>query len=279
MIYSLIIAATCLKGPSIAPPQIDSGPQQALIDTLSGDFTLVQGGKQRSLDTKKDRGTFLSVGDMVKAKDPIHCQGRLWLAGRYLPIGSMDFVVTAAPSSGAVYPLNSYFFEGGMKKGGSTILNPTEGEAVLPKLLRIRWVPTSASLAIYIYSDTQTVFEAEHVGGRSGVYGPAAMTEALERAISRGHFSFEVELKHSNGDEFARAKFGLPRTAVEQEIESGLDYWSRVGGLAMYFGRAEILMKNKYAYEALDEYEAALKEAPESTELKNRIKRLHAAGF
>jgi hypothetical protein len=184
--------------------------------------------------------------------------------------------------------LDDYGRVGGLDRGGqSKILSPSENSTVVPGQFSIRWVPSAVGCTLSLtIRDVggNLLWRREDVDGASGSLrddgavrvfdkGPGPALVSYRAETGRGPLTLQID--DSCGGE-NRVSFLLLSVKSEQSLERDLSSWGKEAGtLLQHLGRASVYSRYGVFQQAADEYESALRAAPESRHLLVRTIKAH----
>lgn len=241
-----------------------------------------QGAKEERLDPRADAARRLYPGEQVRCARGSSL--RLWLGlGRRTVYPSAWFTIPRAATSRsnpARRMLDDYGRVGGLDRGEqSKILSPSENSMAAPGQFSIRWMPSAAgcTLALTIRDvGGKLLWRREDVDGASGFLtddgavrvfddGPGPALVRYRAETGRGPLT--LQLDDSCGGE-TRVSFLLLSVKSEQSLERELSSWGKeTGTLLQHLGRASVYSRYGVFPQAADEYESALRAAPDSRHL------------
>jgi hypothetical protein len=153
----------------------------------------------------------------------------------------------------------------------SRILWPSENSVVLPQHFAIRWTPIAQKIELAILSEAKdvTLWGPATVDGETGGLQSDAIVSALAAYKEKsGGQSLVLTLTPTNSSNWEEVHFSLLPAKQEQYLNAQLNFWqSHTDGLALRLGRGYTYTRNRLFAEAAEEYDAALKTAPDSPHL------------
>ena len=160
---------------------------------------------------------------------------------------------------------------GGRQRDGKSIFSPADHSSVRLDHLTFFWIPSPAAKQVtLILTDGKKrhkFWSATDVAGRSGRLDAGPAREAL-KSYRDGGSRGELALLLAGGDIAPETvQFSLLDRKSESSLEIELTECDRQDGLVRHLGRISVFTARKLYGEAVDEYEAALTEAPDSTSL------------
>ncbi len=227
-----------------------------------------------SLHDPQDVGRALTAGNQVQ------CVGAGYMEV-FVPEGTkkitavqkwvvIDPVPAKPPFPEIANALNRYGIPGATRgqPSSSRILWPSDNSAVIPEHFVIRWTPVSEKIVLSIVSETLdvTLWGPTEVDGATGSLKSDAISAALvEYKRKTGNARMPLTLSLANANDWDEAHFSILGGQQEQELNAQLDFWGKhTGGLALHLGRGYSFLRHKLFVEAAEEYDSALKSAPES---------------
>jgi hypothetical protein len=276
----LLLATMVLGFSGNARPQTPDTVAARVLD-IQGDAHLARSGSKDdyALKSPRDIGLGLSAGDRV------YCKGSAYVG---LLVARGRTRVTASPKNG--YPiqalptdpkfpeedryivdaLRNYGIVGATRgnPGGSRILWPAEGSAVVPDDFAIRWAPVSQKITLAVLTDAKdtTLWGPDTLDGSTGMLKSADASAALaayKRKLPNARLVLTITFGNEN--DWEEVHFSFLSAQQEQDLNAQLDFWTKhTDGLTLHLGRGYAYMRHKLFVEAADEYETALQSAPES---------------
>lgn len=246
--------------------------------------------REQRLDPKADAARRLYPGEQVRCARGSSL--RLWLGLRrrtvYTPAWFTIPRATPSLANPARRMLDDYGRVGGLDRGNqSKILSPSENSMAVPGRFSIRWVPSAAGCTLSLtIRDVggKLLWRREDVDGTSGFLtgddavrafdeGPGAVLASYRAETGRGPLTLQAD--DSCGGE-NRVSFLLLSVKSEQSLERELSSWGREAGtLLQHLGRASVYSRYGVFPQAADEYESALRAAPDSRHLLIRTIKAH----
>lgn len=249
----------------------------ALIESISGpvEFRSKPDAEPTTLDAKQDLARILFVGEQVRCPKGASLQIRSADKTRQIA-GPSDWITIAASSSPR---LQALLAEYGRSAGRSRVppalvFSPTENGVVIPSEFTASWDPervTSPVVLSIIGSKGQTLWTEAGVASKEGRLGASAARAALEQyRAGQGPGPLVFRMVDA-GKQQRDVHFFLVSTVTEQGLRRDLAAWDKEPvALVAHLGRAGVLFAAGFASMAADEYEAALKQAPDSRDLLGR---------
>lgn len=248
------------------------------------------GAREERLDPRADAARRLYPGEQVRCTRGGSL--RLWLGLRRRTVcpSAWYTIPRATPSRSnlARRMLDDYGRVGGLDRGNqSKILSPSENSMIVPGQFSIRWVPSAAGCTLSLtIRDVggKLLWRREDVDGASGFLtddgalrvfddGPGPVLVSYRAETGRGPLTLQID--DSCGGE-NRVSFLLLSVKSEQSLERELSSWGREAGtLLQHLGRASVYSRYGVFPLAADEYESALRTAPDSRHLLIRTIKAH----
>lgn len=253
----------------------------ARVLAVQGDAHLARSGSKDDylLKSPRDIGLGLSAGDRVS------CTGSGYVD---LLVAEGQARVTASPKDGyqikalatdprfpaedkyIVDALRNYGIVGATRgnAAASRILWPAEGSAVMPENLVVRWVPFSQKISLSILTDAKdvTLWKSDMLDGSTGMLKSAEASAALAAYKKKSpNARVALTITFGNESDWEETQFSFLSPPQEQDLNTQLDFWAKhTDGLTLHLGRGYAYTRHKLFSEAADEYETALRSAPES---------------
>lgn len=177
-------------------------------------------------------------------------------------------------------PVDDWFKLAGSLRGspGGVYSPPAGGygSAVLPDLFVIRWIPRKGVQDLWLRIRDQSGTQLWPQDNEQGIKVPSAagelISEEARQALrkycqSEGRGPLTLVVVDSKGNE-GDAEFSIVSEQDEEALKNDLDVCRDQPGVMMYICRAYYFRQLKLYAETADEYEAALKLAPESVDLQ-----------
>jgi hypothetical protein len=255
-------------------------PAGAVIKHLSGSVILKENGKQVRLKEKVDDARRLFVGDRVYCEKGAKLT--LWVGGKPPMELELDeysgwYVIRRPGSPEVQKALNAYGSIGGRDRAGFTIpilYSPANESSVVPGRFMLRWAPLGQSCVVSFViqeSGGREVWRQEGIDGASGLLSPDTARQALAGyREEKPSAVLQLKLTDTCGDE-DQVTFTLVSAASEKSLDAELMAWpANTNDLITHLGRASVFVDYEMFPEAADEYEAALRLAPNSHDLLKR---------
>jgi hypothetical protein len=177
-------------------------------------------------------------------------------------------------------PVDDWFKLAGSLRGspGGLFSPPTGGygSAVLPDGFVIRWIPRKGLQELWLRIRDESGTQLWPQNNEHGIKVPSAAGELIskeaEQALGKyrqagGRGPLTLVVVDSKGNE-GEAEFSVVSEQDEEALKNDLNVCNGQPGVMMYICRAYYFRQLKLYAEAADEYEAALKLAPESVDLQ-----------
>lgn len=154
-----------------------------------------------------------------------------------------------------------------------TVFSPAKYGAAVPRPFIIRWKPSPRGCRFSLVIEDvegRKIWRRDDVVGSTGFLALREVERRLQhyRAIfGRGPLELELTILDSCGTE-SLVNFSLLSVEKERSLKRDLAFWGEgVGALIAHMGRASVYSEYRMFSHAAEEYEAALKGAPRSTQL------------
>ena len=168
--------------------------------------------------------------------------------------------------------LDEYGRPGGVERGDQLkVFAPSDHSVAVPEQVVFRWTPSAAgcllSLTIRDVGGGR-VWRREDVDGASGYLNDAAAKQALINYRAKtGRGPLTLQVKDTCGSD-VQVSFLLLSVRSERSLKGELAFWGEgVGTLVKHLGRASVFSRYGVFPQAAEEYEAALRMAPDSRHL------------
>jgi hypothetical protein len=224
------------------------------------------------LDPRHDLARILHVGEQVRSDRDgylrlLLCGGEKTLRGR-----SAWFPISATQECPNRKALEEYGRLGGRDRGSpSQVFSPADHSATTPRLFVMRWIPAMAKCTVSLAIkdiEGKSIWEEEEIDGNLGAWNSSKAKEVLTRYRANGEESpLLLRLTDSCANQID-ITFSLLSTQSEATLQAELAQWDKnPSTLMLHLGRASVFESYRIFSEAAEEYEAALKVAPESRDL------------
>jgi hypothetical protein len=248
------------------------------------------GAREERLDPRADAARRLYPGEQVRCARGGSLRLLLGLRRRTVHPSAWFTIPRATPSRSnpARRMLDDYGRVGGLDRGNqSKILSPSENSMAVPGQFSIRWVPSAVGCTLSLtIRDVggNLLWRREDVDGASGSLrddgavrvfdkGPGPALVSYRAETGRGPLTLQID--DSCGGE-NRVSFLLLSVKSEQSLERELSSWGgEAGTLLQHLGRASVYSRYGVFSQAADEYESALRAAPDSRHLLIRTIKAH----
>ena len=251
------------------------------------------GANATALQSPRDIGLGLSAGDQVQCVGPGYLDVLIATGTKRVVPSPKPFPIPPLPPD-PQYPkedtviaqaLAGYGISGATRgiTADSRILWPSENSVVLPQHFAIRWTPIAQKIEMAILSEAKdvTLWGPATVDGEAGSLQSEAIVSALAAYKAKpGSQGLVLTLTPANSSNWEEVHFSLLGGKQEQDLSAQLDFWqSHTDGLALRLGRGYTYARNRLFAEAAEEYDTALKIAPDSRYLlKQTIEANQVAG-
>lgn len=266
LIAGMIIILSLLR--QVLPQQ--ESTTSGYIDSFRGSaYIQMKGAEERPLRPRRDQRLYLHAGDKVRC-DPgsslrICIYGNAGARCHDVPPSvayPLPFV-----SSGKVYGIRA----GRERAGTSPVFSPSDRSTVRPASLVIRWIPRAAlrTFSLKIQDTANSVLWQQRVSdGKRGFLISDSLRQMLVKyrdEVRTGRLTLKV--LDQEGVE-TRITFSLLTKPDEQELDQSLALLDKEPEIFMrHLGRIETYTSRGMVVEVAEEYEMALTETPESTDV------------
>ena len=255
-------------------------PIGAIVERFSGSVLVKQNGKQVRLRPKSDLARELRIGDSIYCEKDAKLTLRV--GGKTLELDEHSGWYTVARPASAQSDrvqraLDEYGRSGGRSRGAFAILilySPANESSVVPEQFQVRWSPLRKScVASFVIQDSKghELWRQRGVDGALGTLSSLAARQALaEYREKNASGVLQLTLSDTCGDE-DQVSFTLLSGAEEKSRNDELAEWvGETDELMAHLGRASVFVRYEMFANAAEEYEAALKLAPNSRSLLKR---------
>jgi len=224
------------------------------------------------LDPRHDQARLLHVGEQVRSErggvlQLLLCGGEKTIRGR-----SGWFAISATQECPNRKALEEYGRLGGRDRGETTqIFSPSNHGVITPDLFVIRWIPSAAKCTVSLAIkeiEGKVLWEEGDIDGSLGLWNSNKARQALTRYRADGE---EAPLLLRLTDSCANQidiTFSLLSARSEASLKEELGRWDKnLVELMVHLGRAYVFESYRIFSGVAEEYEAALKVAPESHDL------------
>lgn len=226
------------------------------------------------LDPRHDQARIVYVGEEVRTERDGFLQLVLCDDEKKIIQGrrSAWFLISTASECPNRKAFQTYRSIGGRKRGkGIQIFSPSAHSAITPDLFVIRWTPGMAKCILTLairQMDGSPVWEEENIDGSLGYWDSPQARQKLTKYREDGE---EAPLRLNFIDSCAnRVEISFSLLSVEKEVslKNELQQWDKNPvKLMVHIGRAHVFETYRLFPQVTEEYEAALKLAPESHDL------------
>jgi hypothetical protein len=267
--FWMVLLASASAAQTQEPPKID-----ARIVALNCAAELATMGSSRpvALRSSRDVGRALSEGDQIRCIGDGYLE--LFVCEEKKRVNSSQgwFPIPPLPAKPPFCrigeALRKYGVPGGTRAGGSLILWPYDGSTVNPETFVIRWVPVQEKieLAIRVAGKNVTVWGPVKEDGTIGLLKPDSISAILMAYRSQSEQSdLILSLSLREGTKWEDAHFSVLTSQQEHDLTAELSSWATwANAVALHLGRAYSFTHFRLFVEAADEYDSALRGAPES---------------
>jgi tetratricopeptide (TPR) repeat protein len=282
-ILNALLAIIVLSLAACAQDQREQAKDAGFISEVKGTCWLQRGTSSVQITLRKFGGAGLRVGDKLRCdKD-----GSLVVELRSLrtTIEPSDRWTTIPRASGSrkdamAGPVDDWFKLAGAVRGlpGGVYSPPSGGygSAVWPDHFVIRWVPRKRAQDLWLKIRDQSGTQLWPQDNEQGIKVPSTAGELISNEARQALSKYRqtgsrepltlvvVDSKGNEGD----IEFSIVSEQDEETLKKELRVCSDQPGVMAYICRAYYLRQLKLYAEAADEYEAALKLAPDSVDLQ-----------
>lgn len=257
-----------------------------LIEQIRGTVFWRKNAAERAdrLDRRSDKGRRLYPGEQVRCAQG----GRLkvWLGRRLRQIPCAEWFTIPPPASSQSEMfkrlIDDYGRVGDVDRGEpSKVFAPSDHSTVMPKSFVVRWVPGTAPCPLSLTIKTvgnHLLWRQDGVEGSTEALQSATVRRRLaryRRLAGLGPLTLTLDVP-CRGETEAQITFSLLSVGNERLLEQELAFWDREPGLLVrHLGRASAFNRYRMYPQVADEYEAALRAAPDSRDLLTRAVRVH----
>jgi len=277
MVVSVIIVSMALQGQVLAAG-VQNGEVAGCIDQMRGEvyFKKTRSDAPSRL-TKRNAPKWLHVGDRLPCGPGGYvkiCLCKRQSTCREIKGPSGWYPIPRSPLSkdDPRWVALQHFGGGGRPRAsGVVIFSPADDSVKAPGRFTIRWVASDQdkNITLAIFDDTNKVIWREQVAdGTAGHLASDSAREALLK-YSREGGKGTLKLTLTRPDEQTeQVRFSLLSSESEQDLQTELIKWDREeASLLRHAYRAYSFSSRGMLTEAVEEYEAALAETPDSRDL------------
>lgn len=227
------------------------------------------------LNPKTDKGRRLCVGDQVRGNSGSVLRIGNGEISKEIRTSSTWYTIRSlsSPTSRTVRDfLENYGRIGGRERGNQIpVFSPAPHSVVLPQDFVIRWTPAAQLRVVTLVIEKPEGGELWRQDSVVGTRGSIVPTEA-RRALatyraSGGDGPLFLKLIDSYGNNHF-VSFSLMSAAGEQSLKKDLSFWDAEPlPFIAHIGRASVFTRARMFADASEEYEEALRGAPESRDL------------
>lgn len=259
----------------------------ALIERVDGPayWRLNDTSKPTQLDPERDEIRKLYEGESVSCGRNGHLRLRLsngltkdlsetdrWYKVKYSPpqpssVSEKD----AAKQEAGRRAVAALAGSAGTPRGGSVFISPAEGGAIRPGDLVLRWNPGilagSFSLSI-LGGDGNPIWKQDNIAATPCLLVSISAREALRNYRDAGGEEDLTMLVRAPGRKPERMHFSLLSKDEEESLGREIAFWDQQPpSILRHIGRAGTFTERRLFWEAAEEYNAAIAEAPKSHDL------------
>jgi hypothetical protein len=270
----LIISATVIVL-VISPSQGFSQNRVAgIIQEISGTTYWKKDSKAKAtrLDPRSDRARILRVGEQVRSDRDGSLRLVLCNEERTISGQSAWFTISLTNECPNRKALDEYGKIAGRRRGESTqVFSPSNHSVVTPDLFVIRWIPNVAKCTLSLAireKEGRLLWEEENIDGSLGLWdSPKAKHKLTEYRADGEEAPLQLSLTDSCANQ-VDVTFSLLSIVGEASLKDELRRWDKNPvELMIPLGRASVFESYRLFAQVAEEYEAALKIAPESRDL------------
>lgn len=291
-ILKVFITALALSSTAFAQQRQHEAEYAGLVSDVRGACWLMSGKVQTKITVRKSGAKRLRVGDKVRCDQGGSLVLELISSKAPLPASACSGCTTIEPSgewttirraSGLredtmAGPVDAWFKLGGaLRKPPAAVYSPPSGgnaSAVWPERFVIRWIPGSNAgvLSLSIQNEAGKKLwpqqERMTVPSAAGeLISEEARLALLNYRKNGREGPFTLVLVDPNGNQ-SDAQFSVISTRQEEELKNQLMMCGKEPGLMPYICRAYYFRQINLYTEAAEEYDEALKLAPDSVDLQ-----------
>jgi hypothetical protein len=231
--------------------------------------------KAIKLDPRSDHARLLYVGEQVRSERNgllrlVLCNEEKTISGQ-----SSWFSIHVSSECPNRKAFEAYKKVGGRSRGDKIqIFSPSNHSVTTPEFFVIRWIPSTAKCTLTLAirePEGRLLWEGDNVDGGLGLWDSRDARQALIKYRADGE---EAPLLLRLSDSCANqidVTFSLLSVKSETSLRNELKGWDKNDvKLMVYLGRASVFESYRLFPQAAEEYEAALKLAPESHDLLMR---------
>ena len=168
---------------------------------------------------------------------------------------------------------------GGDRAEPEPVYSPSKNSLVMPDTFFMAWNPHAVTRDLTVIirdSAGRVVWKKESINGATGFLASGEAQQNLKKYRAKfGQGPLSLTMVKSYGDKIT-VDFSLLSVQGEQSLKQDLDFWGLgAGRLIRHMGRASLFADYEMYPQAAEEYEAALKLAPESLDLLKRTIQAH----
>ena len=270
----LIISVTALALAGSAFPVFSQNRVAGIIQEVSGTTYWKKSRKAKAirLDPRSDQARILYVGEQVRSDRDgslrlVLCDGERTISGQ-----SAWVTISVSNECPNRKALDEYGKIAGRRRGENTqIFSPSNHSVVTPDLFVIRWIPSLAKCTLTLAireKEGRPLWEEENIDGSLGLWdSPKARQKLTEYRADGEDAPLLLRLTDSCANQID-VTFSLLSVAGEASLKDELRNWDKNAvRLMIPLGRASVFENYRLFPQVAEEYEAALKMAPESRDL------------
>ena len=286
MRIAIWILGVCAAGTIILSAPLHSSAQEAgIIEGIRGNAYWKKDAHSQEvkLDPKRDKSRLLRAGERIRCDRGGELRLRLysrpvkWVSPSWFPIP----YVTGDKMDSRRQVLVDYGKRGGGDRGATSVYAPSSHSTARPATFEIRWIPKPGLrvLTLIIREESPSgreILRENVAAGMSGLIVSEAARNAITKYRAERALGPLLLILLGAREEIDRVTFFLLSARDEHSLDQELMFWDKVPeGLWRRLGRAHAFTVREMFTEAAEEYEAALKYAPEGTDLLRRTITAH----
>lgn len=255
------------------------------VEKISGDvrWKSDKDAAETKLDPNQDIGRRLYAEERLKCGAGAVLEVYLYNKDEKIPCPSGWFPIPEVPpsySSMKQKALEEYGRIGGRERDKNRgVFEPSDESKAIAAQFQIRWVPQVVMRSFSLVALEKTpreIWTEEITEGSTGVLVSETARTALQKfQTESGEGELILKWKDNSG-QTGTLRFSLLSSAQKTEMKSDLGNWDQEReGILRHIGRASVFAKYRFFSQAAEEYEAALKLAPESRDLLRRTVDAH----
>jgi hypothetical protein len=233
------------------------------------------------LDPRLDQARILYANEELRVGRGGKARLILCSGPKDIPPPAGWYTVTVSSECPNRSALEAYGRLGGSDRNSldTPIFSPAEHSAVSPERFVIHWMPSVAGCTFRFAirpREGKAIWEEESIDGRLGSWDSDQARQAIRKYRADGEIApLHLMLTDSCGNQ-SDITFSLLSEKREAALKEDLGLWDKNPVVLMvHLGRAQVFESYRMFSEVAEEYEAALKIAPESRDLLRRAMLAH----